>query len=129
MMFSGPLPPAEMLDEYERIYPGAAKIIFDWVAEESAYRRNEMMKDAEHRRDMERQDALRSFLGLACGIIIVLAGIGATVWLGLTGHEATASLLGITDIGAVAAVFVYGTSVNRGRLRFKSIDKLAKREE
>lgn len=34
----GPLPPANLLQEYEEVYPGAAKIIFDQFKEQSSHR-------------------------------------------------------------------------------------------
>src|SRR6266568_4245399 len=36
--FSGPLPPPKHIEEYERIYPGAAKIIFDMAQDQLHHR-------------------------------------------------------------------------------------------
>ncbi len=66
--FSGPLPPPEILTEYEQIYPGAAKIIFKMAGEQ-----------AQHRQHMEKRSldlaGRDSMLGILSGFIIALSGI------------------------------------------------------
>jgi uncharacterized membrane protein len=94
-MSAGPLPPAEQLEQYERVSPGSAKIIFD-----------EFQKQSEHRRAMERivvrSDSIRSFSGLFAGLL--LGGYIVYVGAGLLrdGHSVT----GFSAIGVAVAIAV-----------------------
>lgn len=99
--YSGPLPPASELAEYDRILPGAAERIVS-MAERFAEHRQELEKQA-----MQSAQSASRF-GQKAGLSIVLAVLvtcGVALWLG---HERFATALGSWTIVALAAVFVVG---------------------
>lgn len=77
-MFAGPVPHPEIIEKYENIYPGAAKIIFEnWDSQ------------VKHRHSLEKSvvqtDNLKSILGVIFGFIVALAAIGGGVYTALSG--------------------------------------------
>lgn len=64
-MFSGPVPHPEIIERYEKIYPGAAKQIFE-----------EYDRQVLHRHSLEKSlvktDNLKSILGVVFGFIVVM---------------------------------------------------------
>jgi len=104
--FSGPLPPPEILIQYNDALPnGAERIIV--LAE----------RQAEHRMTLERQvieaDIKRANSGLVAGFIVALAGLSAAVFLVHGGNAAAGTILGGLDLVSLVAVFVYGTVSRR----------------
>ena len=68
--FSGPLPPPDLLREYEAVLPGLATRIVDTAESE-----------ARHRQTVESSLLDLSYPGLAVGALIVLVALLAGVWL------------------------------------------------
>ncbi|MDO8430449.1 MAG: DUF2335 domain-containing protein [Candidatus Taylorbacteria bacterium] len=73
-VFSGPVPTPEVIERYEKIYPGAAKIIFDkWDLQ------------VKHRQHIEKSvvwtDNTKSILGVVFGFIIDLSTVGGGLYL------------------------------------------------
>jgi uncharacterized membrane protein len=99
--FSGPTPPPSILRQYEEIYPGATKIIFDQFAKQGDHRRT--LEDRHHR-----HATYRSYLGLASGTVVSLSALalgGFAVYCGQT-LAASAAFLG--TLASLAYVFVNG---------------------
>ena len=76
--FSGPIPPPEIIERYETVYPGAAKIIFeDWD------------RQVRHRHELESKlvstDNIKSLLGVVFGFIIQAGAIIAGIYTALQG--------------------------------------------
>lgn len=55
----------------------------------------------------------RANWGLAAGFMIAVVALGATVWLGLTGHDATAGIVGGLDLVGLVTAFIYGSTIQR----------------
>lgn len=105
-LFSGPLPPPEMLEKYEVIVPGCAKTII-----------SNMMDESSHRREVERRsmdDGLRyAKAGLTMAFIIAILGIGmgfaiallvlllANGWAQIAGILAGTALSGLSIVALV----------------------------
>ncbi len=73
-LFSGPVPTPEVIEKYEKIYPGAAKIIFDkWDLQ------------VKHRHHIEKSvvwsDNVKSIFGVVFGFIIDLSTVGGGIYL------------------------------------------------
>jgi uncharacterized membrane protein len=104
--FSGPLPPPEILIQYNDAVPNGAERIIA-LAE----------RQAEHRMTLERQvieaDIKRANSGLVAGFIVALAGLSAAVFLVHEGNAAAGTILGGLDLVSLVAVFVYGTVSRR----------------
>jgi uncharacterized membrane protein len=102
----GPLPHPDTLAGYERLVPGSAeKIINAFVAQ------------GEHRQKLETYtihwDNIRSFAGLAAGLIISILVIVIAYDLIRSGHGAEGAILIAIDLVGLVAVFIYGSQVRR----------------
>ncbi|SHG33297.1 DUF2335 domain-containing protein [Flavobacterium johnsoniae] len=98
---SGPLPPAEMLVQYDTVIPdGANRIMI--MAE----------KQQEHRMAMESKvvtsQLSQSFKGQILGFILCFLALAASVYLGVTGHEGIGGAIGTTTIVSMGIIFVLG---------------------
>jgi uncharacterized membrane protein len=98
--FSGPLPPPDALARYDQIVPGAAERIIA-MAE----------KQAEHRQKLEstvvKGNTSSQTRGTWFAFIISMTAICGGIWLIHGGKSATGLATIITDLAALAAVFVY----------------------
>jgi uncharacterized membrane protein len=100
--FSGPLPPPEILEHYEKICPGAADRIITMSESQS-----------EHRKGLEKSvitsDISRANKGLIFGFIVGLVGLLGSVFLIGIGKGAYGVAIGAIDLVALVSVFVYGS--------------------
>ncbi len=98
-MYSGPLPPADEIEAYERTCPGAADRIIT-MAEKSLDHRiaNEKLIVSEETKQSGRGQVLGFILAIFFGIIALV--------LALTGHEILAGIIAGTDIVSLAVIFV-----------------------
>lgn len=98
---SGPLPPPAVIREYDEIYTGAAKIIFE---------RFESL--SKHREEIERQtvrnEHVRQMAGVASGLMSLLAVIALAVFMVSQGQSGGAIGVVLTAMGAIVGVFVTG---------------------
>ncbi len=131
---SGPLPPPEMLAQYEEILPGAAERILS-MAERQAEHRQKMERDESNadralkrdeseadrtlkRAESEADRALdgeelrlthqREMSGIVAGAGVVFGVLVTAVILAFLGATTPAAWLGGTSLAALAGVFVYG---------------------
>lgn len=112
----GPYPPSSMLNEYERIYPGAAKMIFEG-ADRQAKHRQEIEKkalDYEHKRSTS---GIR-WAGFISIVIVVLAGFAV-----YKGAAWVAGVLVALDLAGIVTAFIYGTKSTRQE-RGERVDKM-----
>jgi len=107
--FSGPLPPPQLLSQYNDVVPNGAE---------------RLMKMAEvqqtHRHDLERTvvhgNVKAEHRGQWMGLFISVFVIAAGTYLAATGKQITGGLLVGVDVVALASVFVYGKHVQRREL-------------
>ncbi len=131
---SGPLPPPEMLAQYEEILPGAAERILS-MAERQAEHRQKMERDesnadralkrdeSEADRTLKREESeadraldgeelrltyRREMSGIAAGAAVVFGVLVTAVILAFLGATTPAAWLGGSSLAALAGVFVYG---------------------
>lgn len=104
--YSGPTPPVEVLEGYERVAPGSAKQILD-----------QFIKQSNHRMELEtrviKSDIVRSWGGLAAGFVIALAFLGCGSTLVAYGHDTAGATLATASLAGLVGVFVYGTKSQR----------------
>ena len=105
--FSGPIPPPQILADYNQIVPGSANRIIA-MAE----------KQADHRRRLETQvissDITNSRVGLFCGLAIGVGGLVAATVIAIYGNPQAGVGMGLVTLASLVSVFVYGS-----RLRVK----------
>ncbi len=98
---TGPLPSPDAVQRYEQVLPGAADRIMKLLESQS-----------EHRMDMETalvEGALRTErLGQVFGLSIVVVVFAVSAWLIDGGHGISGTVLGVTDLVALIAVFLRG---------------------
>jgi uncharacterized membrane protein len=116
--FSGPLPPPEMLRQYNEIAPGMAERIVAMAEEQSS-----------HRRTLEKKvvfgNELRAHIGQWMAFAISLAGIGAGVYL-IMHDKPTEGLVSIFGpLAAVVGIFIYGKMSQKKELAAK--DRMIRR--
>ena len=104
-MFSGPVPHPEIIERYEKIYPGAAKLIF-----------TEWDNQVKHRQVIEKSiiktDNIKSLLGVVFGFIIVLTIVIVGAYLVLNGFSFFGS--GLSLAGLAMLVTAFKTSRKKG---------------
>jgi uncharacterized membrane protein len=102
-LFSGPLPPPNVLKAYEIVEIGLAGRIV-----------GSSEKQADHRMELEKAvvygDGKRSWTGLVLGFIVVCLFLGCDTYLIEKGHELAGGLLAVGELATLTGVFVYGTN-------------------
>ena len=98
--WEGPLPPPIIIEEFDRIVPGAAaRILDEWEAE------------AAHRRAFERRavviEGLERIGGRILAFAFAVAALGVAVYLASIGAEWASGLIGTGTIASVVASLVY----------------------
>lgn len=98
-MYSGPLPPAEEIEAYERVCPGAADRIIAMTEKSLDHRiSNEKIIVNEETKQSSRGQILGFVLAVFFGIIALV--------LGLMEHEVLAGIIASGDIVSLAVIFV-----------------------
>jgi uncharacterized membrane protein len=104
--YSGPVPPPDILRQYDQIVPGAAARI---LAQAEA--------QTQHRIELEKKvttsDISRSYWGLGIGATLGFVGLVGGCLVAILGHDTAGATIAGTSLTALAAVFVYGTTVRR----------------
>ena len=98
---SGPLPSPEILIQYNQAVPGAAERIIAMAEHDFAHLQTmEKMRLSAFYQDRR--------LGQIFGFCIAVIALGGSVFLAITGHEQTASVIGGSTLVALVSVFVFG---------------------
>jgi uncharacterized membrane protein len=104
--FSGPIPPPDLLREYNEIIPNGADRIVTMAENQSA-----------HRITLERRvvfgDDVRAYLGLGTAFIVAVFGLYLSYRVIMAGHDLAGSALGAVDLASLVSVFIYGTRARR----------------
>lgn len=99
--FSGPLPPPQMLADYDKISPGLANRMMAQVELQS-----------EHRREIEKtvvQGNVRSSKrGTVAGVIVALGAMALAAYALQTNHPTAAVAIVSIDLASLVGVFVLG---------------------
>ena len=103
--FSGPLPPADELEKYERVSPGAAKRIFAMAETEISYR-HELEKSLV---DNEYKQASK---GQICAAMLGALAIVSGTIAGILGAQWTGSVIGGFSVVGLVYVFSRGRRGN-----------------
>jgi len=112
--FSGPLPPPNHLEQYERILPGAAERLLKMAEDQSLHRRNLETK-------VIHSGVSDSKKGLWFGLIMGLSGFGLVGYCASLGLQLLAGIIAALDLGSLVGVFVYGSKQKRAERVEKEI--------
>jgi uncharacterized membrane protein len=108
--FTGPLPPPEILRQYDEIVPGLAERMVQAMEAQTFHRHK--LESATVYGNVSAQRTGQYFAG-----VLALAGVVGTVVLGLAGKQAAAAVLGGSDFVGLAGVFIYGRRSQRQERR------------
>ena len=100
------LPPPEVLQEYEHIMPGIAKILVENAE-----------KQMQHRLDIERRtlniNSLKSFAGLIFGFLMGIFGMGGGFYLTFKGYNVIGFIFTSSTLVTLVMTFIYGSQSKR----------------
>lgn len=110
MAFTGPIPPPQILEGYERVCPGAASRIIEMAEQQGSNRRLIEQSLAASSQDEMRLEFKEARMGQLCAVIVALAFIVAGVLVATQGHPWPGAALGGGGVGlqALVATFVRG---------------------
>ena len=100
-LFSGPIPPPQLLEGYNKIVKDGPERIFIMAEKQSSHR----MQLEDH---TIKEQLKQSQRGQWFGFILALICILGTIFLAYSGYQVIASILGTTTIGSLLTVFVLG---------------------
>ena len=100
------LPPPEILERYEHLVPGSAKILLGLVGTQTAHRQH-LERTAIH------GEIRRSYLGLVVGGIIGLAALALGGYALYKGQSLAGVALVLLTLASYLASFFYGTNSRR----------------
>lgn len=113
--FSGPLPPPEILKRFDEVIPGSAERIIKMAEGQFA-----------HRTELERKviasDISRSRLGQILGFIIAVVGLICSAIISIYGNQIAGTILGISTLGSLVGVFMYGSRTRSQEREKKASD-------
>ncbi len=110
--FSGPIPPPEALEKYNRVLPTAAERIMAMAESQSAHRQKMETRVIE-------SVIRRSYLGLTFGFILGLLVVTAGIVLIYLGRPIEGSVVSGSTIVGLVSTFIYGTKTRREQIRQK----------
>lgn len=99
-VFEGPIPPAEFVEDWQRLYPDAPREIFQMA-----------VREQEHRHAESRRDFWYGMCGQLSGLLFVVAVLGCATWLAINGHDWVAGTIATPSIIGVVVHFIRGNKV------------------
>ncbi|MEK7565052.1 MAG: DUF2335 domain-containing protein [Patescibacteria group bacterium] len=100
--FSGPLPPPDILRQFDEVVPGAAERIIKMAEDQST-----------HRRELEKKvidsDITRSKWGQILGFIIAISGLVVSAIVAVYGSALAGGIIGVGTLASLVGVFMYGS--------------------
>lgn len=121
-LYKGPIPPAEMLKEYEKVLPGSADRIISMAERQQSHRHKlELTVIKSNSRDSKMGIIAGALLSFA---LIVIGGLGI-----VTGYPGIGAFLSVSSIATLAGIFVYGTRSNREEREEKNKDSREQLQE
>ena len=106
VQYSGPIPPPAMLEQYDKIVPGAAERILKMAEEQSEHRRS-LEKKAIH------SDSRNSIMGIVSALVITLSALCVVVYAITAGQAEVAKFVAGGVIVSLVSAFIYGTRSRR----------------
>ncbi len=121
--YSGPIPPPEMLDHFERVFPGLAKQIVDMAERQLAMVERQM----DHRHGLEKRvvgsNTSQSWVGLIFAFILGMTGLVGSLYLIYIGRELGGGATFLGSLGALIGLFFYGRKSQSKELAEKRGEK------
>lgn len=104
--YTGPIPPPAMLEQYNKIVPGAAERILRMAEDQSS-----------HRRTLEKKaidtDSRNSILGIMSALVITMSSFGLAAYAIKMGQSDAGKFIGGASFLSLVGAFIYGTRSRR----------------
>ena len=114
---SGPIPPPQILQQYNSIVPNAAERIVR-MAE----------KQSDHRMDLERKvvnsDVVKSYAGMIFAAIIALYGLYIAKEISINGNPWAAGIIAALDLGGLISISIYNVLIQKKERETRREDSL-----
>lgn len=107
LFFSGPLPPPNILEQYERLVPGAADRILRLWEDEVAHRRELELKRSDIERDQIANECKLRAKGQWLGFVLALCVLGVALVAIVRGHPLAGLASVVIALGSVVAAYLY----------------------
>lgn len=104
--FRGPIPPAEMLAEYDRIQPGLAKQIIGWTEKQQSHRQH--LEIVTTQGSERRQDRSQTY-----AFVVAVAGILGAATVGIFGNWVAAAFIVVACVGGPATASILARWLDR----------------
>jgi len=122
--FSGPLPPPQILEHYEKIIPGLANRIVNMAEEQGRHRRKMEGKIIEAQILDSKEERIERRIGQILGFMIGFIALLISAYISINGSPITGSVIGGGALVSLVSVFVIG----RRKEQFKK-EEVIKKEE
>jgi uncharacterized membrane protein len=113
--FLGPLPPPQILSQYNEIDPSFAERIVCMAENQAAHRQEQEKKELEAGIECEKwrvkAQGVSALAGLVSGFILCSVALGGGIWCVLKGYQFGGGFIGGGGLIGLAAVFVYGSKL------------------
>ena len=110
--YSGPIPPPEILREFDQVDPGRAAKLLQLAEDQTR-----------HRMDLEsrviKSDLRRSWAGLACAFLITMTALTIGGGLVYQGHSIAGTMFAGLGLTGLTGSFIYGTRSRRAEREAK----------
>jgi uncharacterized membrane protein len=110
--FVGPLPPPGILEQYEKISPGAAARIMDAAHAESVHRQTLESTALNANIEAMRRQYAEARVGQAFALIIALAFVMVGGYVSTHGQPWSGTILGSIGLGGIVTAFIVGRGKN-----------------
>lgn len=104
----GPLPPPEILKQYDSILPGTAERIIAMAEREGEHRRKLDLLSHSHNSEILRYSARDSLLGQVFAFIIAIGFLGLAAYCVWLGNPWSGTILSAIGIGGIVSTFIIG---------------------
>lgn len=106
VQYSGPIPLPAMLEQYDKVVPGAAERIIKMAEQQHSHRIAIEGK-------VIASDVRNSFLGVVCAFVITLAVLALAAYSIYRNQPWAAGFFSVLGIGGLVSTFIYGTQSRR----------------
>lgn len=113
--FSGPLPPPEVLEHFNRVVPGSADRIIRMAEEQFAHR-------TELEKKVINSDIARSKWGQILGFTIAIVGLVVSALVAIYGSAIAGGFIGVGTLASLVGVFMYGSKTRSSERETKRIE-------
>jgi len=111
--FHGPIPPPNILAEYEKLLPGAADRILAMAESETAHRQMMEGKAVNAEIDGLKSEATDTRIGQIFGLVIGLTTVLAGAYTAVNGAQITGALIGTSGVVGLVSAFIVGRKNNQ----------------